>query len=718
MKSEYLIRNKWKTGKKIEGNLPASDFLSLLLRDRYDLADELYNGDKPDFDKFSLDFKNPAEEILHDPFLLNDMDKAVDLIEIALRDEKNILIFGDYDADGVSATAIVYAYLQDRGARVSFLIPERLTHGYGISFAGIDSITDRKPDLLITVDNGISAIDEIAFLNDKGIDVIVTDHHECKDLLPPAKAVINPKRSDSTYPFRDLAGAGVALKLVQALSSRSKDPQAWKKFTDICTLGTVADMVALLDENRSLVFHGLKKINEGKNPGLRALADVSGINREDRIKSMTLAFALAPKINAAGRVGDSSKAVHLLLEKDPYKCLDIARELLDDNQLRQDIEADIFQEAKEMLKAGLDPLSPEALVLYTEDWHLGVLGIVASKLADHTGRTVFVFGGDEGTYKGSARSGDGLPVLDTIIYAKDFVESFGGHVSAAGLTVDLDKMEDFIAAVEEFSRQYHGDGVLAPEIKIDYGIDSSMLNMNTAGVIESLEPIGEGNPTPVFSLKGLRIDSKISLSNGKHCKLLVSADDFRPMDALLFGRSPQSLPFKIADTVDLAFTMNINEWRGQKSLQMLVKDIVSGDLFSEETDIPEEIFRKALSSNFNKLADLEKEYGKKALLKLLPSANDYGNVYRSLESRFKSSGCICDIPSLRDIINADLPVSLSAGALEGIIEIFAQAGIVEIEKIGDGVLSLKIKEVDKTVSLSDSEMYRNINGQGQDKKTE
>ncbi len=295
------------------------------------------------------DFFEPELRVFHDPYLLDDMERVAEVVIDAVSEDLKVLIFGDYDADGITATAILCHYLRSIGADVSYMIPERLTEGYGLSDDSIERIIAEYPGILITVDNGIASADEVGRLMQAGIKVIVTDHHECKDVLPPAVAVIDPKRKDSTYPFRDLAGAGVALKLVQAISGELGDPDAWQRYTDICTLGTVADMVSLTDENRMIVYHGLKKLNNGGNPGNAALRRTAAFKDCDKITSSTLGFLGAPRINAAGRVGDSSRAVQLLMETDAALCDELAAELSNDNLKRQEIETEIFAEARKMI---------------------------------------------------------------------------------------------------------------------------------------------------------------------------------------------------------------------------------------------------------------------------------------------------------------------------------------------------------------------------------
>ena len=691
----FLLRKKWNIAFKIGSEDNSSLFEKII-------GIRGFKGETAADDSLV-----PELRIEHDPFLFSDMEEAAKIIAEAVASGDRILVFGDYDADGVTATAIVCHYLKSAGAEVSYLIPERLTEGYGLSDESIVRIVAAKPDVVITVDNGISSVDEIRSLAEKGIKVIVTDHHECKDILPPACAVIDPKRPGSRYPFRELAGAGVALKLIQALPLHTGKTDEWIRYIDICALGTVADMVSLTDENRMIVYHGLKKINSEGNPGITALIRASMLRDTDNITAATLGFAVAPRINAAGRIGDSSRAVELLLEEDISICEKLADVLCADNIKRQEIETAIFDEAKKMIDEVYDPDLSEAIIVFNKSWHPGVLGIVASKLAEYSRRTVFVFAGDgdKDIYKGSVRSGDGLPVLEAIKHAADHVERFGGHTKAAGLTVKAEKMEDFMKAVREFSVEFHQDITPVPEVDIDFEIPASMISTENALSIDDLEPFGEGNRHPVFACMDLNVISIIPLSEGRHSKMIFDDGEGKMTEGVAFGISPSDLPFSEGDKADIVFTMRINDWKGTQSVQAIIKEFrKSGS--PEEDHFQESLLEDVFITEPERFSLILKESAGDPMELNIPSGDDYVKVFRLLKDRFADDTVLCDISLLRDIIIAGTGIRASSFKVNRILDVFSETGLIKLQRHNGELVRFQMTDPDRRVSLSGSSVYR------------
>lgn len=691
-----LLKKKWNIAGRIEiGEDSGSTLLDNILQIR-----GISSQQEKD------DFLHPGLKVIHDPFLLSDMETACRLIQSAVEDKKKILIFGDYDVDGVTSTSILLMFLRSIGAEVSFLIPDRLAEGYGLSPESNARIIAAAPALVITVDNGISAIDEIAALNNAGIDVLVTDHHECKEVLPPAAAIINPKRPGSVYPFSGLAGVGVALKLIQALSVTFDKPGAWSEYIGICALGTIGDMVPVSGENRAIIHQGLIQINSSPRSGIMVLYNKAAA--AGPVNAGTLGYLVAPRINAAGRMGDSKRAVYLLTEEDDVQRDRIADDLLAENIRRQEVELSIFEEAREMIRSGYDFANNEIIVVYKKGWHPGVLGIVASRLAEHFSRTVIVFGGGESVYKGSARSGDSISVLEAIEYAAAYVLRFGGHKKAAGLSVEEDKMTQFISAVQEFSREFHGVNPSDPEINIDYEIPASLLTAGNATDLLLLEPFGDGNPQPVFMCGKLKAVSISGLSGGKHTKLLLQGEDLSRVEAIAFGMQTNILPFSEGDLIDIAFTIKINEWRGSRTVQAITRDLrKTPEILSENDAEMQGKIEKLFADEPSLAMDFIRSQTFRAGMHL-PDSDDFGPVYKFLLGRFSYEPVFCDTALLSDIIMSGCNLQIGSFKLNRMLDVFSETGLLELRRLSPTRCIFRIIQNVDRVSLSESKTYKNL----------
>ncbi|MFA5881495.1 MAG: single-stranded-DNA-specific exonuclease RecJ [Eubacteriales bacterium] len=545
--------------------------------------------------------------VLHDPFLMKDIDKAAARIRRALENGEKIRIFGDYDVDGITSTAVLLKVLTKLGADVDYYIPERLTEGYGmnqeaVGTAGLDGVS-----LIVTVDSGISSLEEIEAANRAGIDVIVTDHHEPPEETPRAVAVVNPKQKDCPYPFRDLAGVGVAFKLAQALLT-VEDP-ILEELNELVCLGTIADIVPLKGENRALVKSGLNLLARTKSVGLRALMDQCGVNA-GQVNSRQIAFQVAPKINAAGRLGDATVGVKLLLSEDEEEAATLAAELCALNEERQGIEAAIYKEALQIIEAGGINLDREkVIVLAREGWHLGVMGIVASKLVQDYYRPVVLLSIDGNRAKGSARSIPSFNIFEAFKHNNDYLERYGGHKQAAGLTIPVDNIPLFSAAIKKYAEENLGDEDLKPEVYIDSEIDFTDLDENLYKQLQMLDPHGCENPEPILVCRQASVmEYRTVGSDGSHLKMRIRDKQF-VFDAIGFNLGRRHTMLAGDDDFDIVFALEKNEWNGRTTFQLNVKDFKpsalvdnpfqQGDLFQEDAGSKagfiEELFQNAVT---------------------------------------------------------------------------------------------------------------------------
>lgn len=525
----------------------------------------------------ALGFLGVERLSFHSPFLMKDMDKAVERINKALSTNERICIYGDYDVDGVTATAALYKYLKTRGANCTYFIPERISEGYGLNEEAIKLLA-KTNDLLITVDTGITAVDEIALSNKLGMDVVVTDHHSCRPQLPDAVAVINPHREDCPYPFEMLAGVGVVFKLICALENDQNIETILNDYSDIVAIGTIADVMPMVDENRLIVTHGIEHLTKTKNIGLRALMKNSGIICGDavvkKINTTTVGFVIAPRINAAGRIASASLAAELLLASTVEEAEDISDRLCEINRTRQETEKNIFDEASAL---ALDPAYNEdhVLVLANEGWHQGVIGVVASKITEKFGKPSVLISLDGGIGKGSGRSIKGFNLTDALTACSDCLLEYGGHELAAGLSVDENKIELFRQKINEYAKT-HLSNEIEPSLEVDCEVNCDDINYNTFKAVSSLEPFGPQNPMPLFVIRNVRIHSLMQVGGGKHTKFRISGKN-GPVTAMYFGMKFDEFGFVENDECDIVFSLDLNEYNGIVNVQMLVKEVYSSE---------------------------------------------------------------------------------------------------------------------------------------------
>ena len=531
------------------------------------LATVLVNRDIVDDKDVEL-FLNPTRNDFHDPYLMPDMRQAVDRIVKAIENKEKTMIYGDYDVDGITSITVLSRFFKERGLEVGAYIPNRLDEGYGLNKEAIKQIADQGYKLIITVDCGISGTEEVAYAYELGMEVIITDHHEPLDELPNALAIIDCKRKDNKYPFNSLAGVGVAFKLIQALGMELKlDEKEYLKFLDIVCIGTISDIVPLIDENRVIAKLGLKLVEVTKSPGVRALLNAAAYKE---VNSNTVSFGIAPRINACGRMGHERDALDLFLTENIVEANKITEKLNEYNKKRQDIEKKIFDEA--ILKIETDNLKENnALVVGAEDWHHGVIGIVASKITElYFKPSILVcFEGEEG--KGSGRSIPGFDLHAALCSSSKYLEKYGGHEMAVGLSLKKDNFEDFKKIFEEIAKEANTEEIV-PVIKIDKEINLKDITLESVKSLKLLEPFGEANKTPIFIYRNLRIDSIRALSEGKHLKLTLK-DGNTIINAIGFNMGSYSEEYLIGDKIDVIGVLEINSFNGIESVQINMKDI-------------------------------------------------------------------------------------------------------------------------------------------------
>ena len=512
-------------------------------------------------------FLNGTIDDLYDPYDIKDIEKIVERIDIAIKRNEKICIYGDYDVDGITSITIMYKFLTKLGLDIMYYLPDRLVEGYGINNNALEEIKESGVTLIITVDCGITAIDEIEYAKKLGLDVCITDHHECTDKLPNAYAVVNPKRKDDKSKFKMLAGVGVAFKCLMAIAKKYNLPkESYLKYLDIVSIGTISDIVPLVGENRIISKYGLKMMEKTKNLGLKELLKI--VNYKD-IDSMMVSFGMAPRINACGRMGNASAAVKLLLETDSQKAEKIAVELDELNQERKNVESLIFNQALELIeKENLE--NKNSIVLYNSSWHNGVIGIVASRLVNMYYKPVILLTKEHGFIRGSGRCPAGFSLYDALGECKDLLIQFGGHELAAGLSIKEENIEAFIKKFEEVVES-RKETISEQIINIDSIISRRNLNAQIIKDIRFLKPYGQSNQVPIFLYKGLKVAAIRTIKDDKHLKLVLK-DDRSLIDAVGFSLGARRDEIRIGDKIDVVANVELNSYNTPKTIQLVIQD--------------------------------------------------------------------------------------------------------------------------------------------------
>ena len=509
-------------------------------------------------------------EPLSDPFLLKDMDKAAARITRAVDNMEKIAVYGDYDADGVTSTAMLYSYLETRGADVIFYIPQREGEGYGMNMGAVEYLKEQGVSLIVTVDNGISSVQEVARANELGIDVVVTDHHRPQEILPDAVAVVDAYRPDDTSPYKHFSGVGVAFKLLMALEDGAGDVEdLLEAYSDLAAIGTIGDIVPLTGENRTLIRAGLERLSQSDRPGVQALLENAGIAGK-ALTSTNVAFTLVPRINATGRMGAPERAVRLLISGYEEEAEVLSEEICADNEERRRVEAEIAEAAFADIEAK-GYMKDRVVVVDGENWHHGVIGIVASRVTERCGKPCMIISRGETEAKGSGRSIEGFSLFEAICACGDLLIKFGGHPMAAGITLKPENIEAFRKRINRYAAE-HFPQMPTQTVTLDCKLNPAALSVSMAQSLTQLEPFGNGNPQPVFGLFNMELSNVTPVGGGGHLRLTLEKNG-AVITAMRFNTKPEELPYHIGDKIDLAVQLEAREFRGQPSLTVIVRDM-------------------------------------------------------------------------------------------------------------------------------------------------
>ncbi|MBR2371208.1 MAG: single-stranded-DNA-specific exonuclease RecJ [Clostridia bacterium] len=639
------------------------------------------------------------DDLLHDPYLMKDMDKAVERLSAALENKEKICIYGDYDVDGVTAVTTLYTYLKSFGADVSYHIPDRSTDGYGLSLSAVEKLARQSVELIITVDTGVTACEEAQFASRLGMDMIITDHHECRPEIPDAIAVVNPHRPDCPYPFKELAGVGVVFKLICAYEimlckKQGRDVlegvrEICNSYIDLVAIGTISDVMPLKDENRLIVKKGLSLIENTDRIGLSALIDAISAGtltksasqyptqkKKRKITSGYVGFGIAPRINAAGRISKATKAVDLLLAESPKEAAALAEELCEINRQRQIEENRIAEQAYVKIDESFDPKNDRVIVVDDDNWHQGIIGIVSSKITEKYGRpsilitydssnSGFPSPGDVG--KGSGRSIKGVNLVEALTSCADLLEKYGGHELAAGLSVTRSNVAELRARLNDYIRAGISLDKMRPVVEVDCSLTADEITLETASELYLLEPYGISNPTPVFMLEDAVIQKIIPVGTGKHTKLILSSGG-KTVLAMYFGMAGINFEYIVGQRVDVLFNLDINEYQGVKSVQLIVQDMRPSYKLDCEIFAAKELY-EALSQD-ESLAVPET---------VIPSREECAAVYTAVRKEFRSGKNTFTEPELLSLVNLYCAEAMDYTKLVYILKIFNELKICRVD---------------------------------------
>lgn len=599
---------------------------------------------------------------LRDPFLLKDMDRAVQRINRAVENFEKIAVYGDYDADGVTATSILYSYLESSGADVSFYIPEREGEGYGLNLTAVETLHTRQVELIVTVDNGISSLAEIQRANELGMDVVVTDHHQPRPQLPAAVAIVDPYREDDHSGCRGLCGAGLAFKLVQALEGPEADPGfLLEMYADLLTIGTVGDVVPLVGENRTFVRKGLQVLPQTDRPGLRALLEKAGLQGR-ALTSENVAFGIVPRINATGRIGSPERAVRLLLSEDPEEAASLAADICDDNDYRRQLETEIYENALQQLRQEPDRLLDRVLVVEGRDWHHGVIGIVASRITETFGKPCIVLSTNAQETKGSGRSIEGFSLFLAVSACADLMTKFGGHPMAAGLTMPPENVPEFRRRINAYAAKLGEMPV--PVLRLDGVLKPARLSLDLPRAAELLQPFGAENPRPLYGLLGVTLQEIQPVGGGKHLRLVCSSAGVR-LRCMKFGMTLEAFPYHPGDVLDLAVELEVNEYNGKEQLSVIVRDMKAAGSNAEALLAGQALFQKAMRGESLTAEELHT---------LLPDRVGCAGLYRTLRACGGYSGGAEKL--------AAMDSAMPFARLLVCLELFCEHGLIQLEQFG------------------------------------
>ncbi len=683
--------------------------------------------------KSAKEFLENEATVLHDPFLLADVELAIDRIKKAVDNGEKIVIYGDYDVDGVTAVSTLYLYLSDKGADVCYYIPKRNGEGYGVSVQAIDRLKDMGIDLIVTVDTGITANDEVEYAKEKGIDMVITDHHECRPELPKACAVVNPHRPDCHYPFKELAGVGVVFKLICAYETMlcrldGREPidgvrEVCKKFADLTAIGTIADVMPIIDENRLIVALGLKMLSTTERLGLAALIDVATTKNDGskpaataqksaakkrKITSSFIGYGIAPKINAAGRISNAAKAVELLLADSDEKAYEMANELCEINRQRQVEENRIAEQAYKKIEQTHDFEHDKVIIIDDDSWNQGIIGIVASRITEKYGLpsilisfdgTTRGYPSDDDNGKGSGRSVKGMNLVNAMNYCEDLLCKYGGHELAAGLTIERGKIDAFRRKINEYADKYLGDDNISVQIEADCEVEVKDLTMKQALELYRLEPYGVANPVPVFVLRDVQIVKIIPIGAGKHTKLVLAKEGIA-VNAVFFGMQPSKLSLLEGNEVDVAFNLDVNEYQNVKSVQLIVQDIKISRSYAEKCE--------SIRTRYEEIEaggefDMEEN--------IIPNRDDFAAVYTVIRREFRLGRDSLSTDVILSLLNKDEKTNINYTKLKFIIKILNELKICGVEQTDEEHYKFDVYFSATKTNIEKSSILKMLRGQ-------
>ena len=656
-------------------------------------------------------------EMLCDPRSMLDLPAAVARIREAILAHEKIAIYGDYDVDGVTAVSTLYLYLKSKGADVLYYIPNRIGEGYGVSTPAVESLAALGVKLIITVDTGITAGEEVAWAKEHGIDFVVTDHHECRTELPEAIAVVNPHRPGDPYPFKELAGVGVIFKVLCALESALTGDGMMEcvrrlcyTYADLVAIGTIADVMPIQGENKIIVKLGLSLIEKTERPGLIALLEAVSAPQDDRsrakkrgkISSGFIGYTLAPRINAAGRIRSASIAVDLFLAETIEEARPFAEELCFANRERQAEENRIIQEAYEKIEAEHDFENDRVIILDSDHWHHGIIGIVSSRITERYGLPSILISfegaendGEDAVGKGSGRSIKGMNLMDALVYSSEHLVKFGGHELAAGLSVTRRELPLFRRSMNEYAREVLDDEALVPTLEADMVLSADNISMALAEELQILEPYGVGNPVPVFVMRELTLVECTPVSGGKHTRLTVSAEG-KTFQGMFFSCSPSSLNFFSGDLVDLLFTLDINEYNGRRTVQLIVRDARLSASAGERIEAERKRYERIWAGEPYREEDI------------FPTRDDFVSLYVLVRKQIRSG--ISEM-SQRALLSKLSYAKIGYVKLKLMIRIFQELNLLGIEEIEDDFYRFRLHTFDTKIDLEKSNLLRRLRSQ-------
>ncbi len=625
-----------------------------------------------------------ASASLPDPMEMREMDQAVQRIRAALSRGEHIAVFGDYDVDGITATCLLTEFLRSQGGKVTCYIPGRIEEGYGLNRMAIDSLREQGVALIVTVDCGITAGEEAEYCRELGIDLIITDHHECKDQLPRAVAVVDPHRKDRTYPHTNLAGVGVAFKLASAIVGSQE--VILERFSDLLCLGTVADVMPLVGENRVFVSRGLRTLEKAPRPGLAALMEECNCEGK-AVTANLLGYTIAPRINAAGRMGQVELATELFLTTDPQEARRLAKSLCQLNRQRQEVEAEIYEQAEQML----EDRSPSAIVLAGENWHQGVVGIVASRLAEEYACPAYLICLDGEKGKASSRSYGGFNLFASLEKNSHLLESYGGHELAAGFTIGRASVGPFRQAVVQMAKEFAESGLRKAALEVDCQVEPELLTEKNVSALDQLEPCGSGCPKPIFSMDNVRVEHISEVGGGKHLRLRLWKNGHL-FNGIFFSATAERVGLVPGDRVEIAFTPQINEYRGMRSVQLNMVDIRPDGQSRRAFDKGAELYERFLSRE--ELTRQEAEL-------LLPERKEFSCLWRYLAAQ-EHTAVREDGVTLSRKLQRFSGQEVQPQRLMICLEVFRERGLMSVKHTADGLMTMTLLQREEKVDLNQS----------------